>query len=163
MCIFVRCLRFHIPVVNHAYNVFGKGIAYAYIPAFIAVIKIFGIGSRHNVSIYTLVIVACMNTVAARLVCFSAFPGKVCPPAIFTCICIMFFVAAHIFSTQGKIAKAIACANIPNFFFKRRIGFKVCNISVNIAQCCFNAADINSIIVLQSLLPLPSKTLSAVS
>ena len=91
-----------------------------------------------------------MNAVAARLVCFSAFPCKVCPPAVFACI-VIFFIAAHIFSTQGKITKAVACANVPNFFIHIGIGFKVCNISINIAQCCFQSTDINSVVAVKQI------------
>ena len=81
LCVFVSGLCFHIPVVNHADDVLRKGVAYAHIPALVAVSKIFGIGGRVNVSARALVIVACVDAVAARGIRFSASAHQPSLPA----------------------------------------------------------------------------------
>ena len=184
--IFAVFFAFKVVVVNYCNDVFSNCPACTNIPAFVALVKntgtinilfdtisIFFISScnkticcRTEVSISRLVEVAYMQAIGTRFVSRSAFPCKVCPPAVFIGIEVI-FVAAHIFSSKGEVlSKVVVETYIPDFFIyiisticssinfcmTGSVGFKICSISVYCTKVCFNTGNIETVFGIKQII-----------
>ena len=180
--IFAVFFAFKVVVVNYCNDVFSNCPVCANIPAFVAFVKntagfiitIFiitsaykTIGGRAEVSISRLVEITYMQAIGARFVSFSTFPCKVCPPAVFIGV-IVVFVAAHIFGSQYKIrSEVIAYTNVPDFFIHvisvsnrfifyscmtGSISFEVSSISIYCTKVCFNTGNIEAVFGIKQII-----------
>lgn len=150
---------FEVVVVEYTNNVFSECIACAvnhtFITSFESIKTYITISGRGQVSISGLVEVTYMQAIGTRFVSGSAFPSEVCIPAVFISVMVI-FVAAHIFSSQYKIAKAVICTNVPDFFainknIAGRISFIICYICVNSTKFCFNTSNIQSVAIIKQI------------